>query len=452
MSDAREELADRLGAADIDVARDARAWRALPQDAEAVARLVRITGDVEHAPRLVPLGGGTRLAAARPDLALPGAAQDTLFIDLARIEGVVEYEPGDGTLTARAGTPWATLAEVVARGGHDLTPDVSPRSDVGAGPGSGRSTLGGVLAAGASGPDRIAHGPVRHHVLGALVATGSGTLARSGGRLVKNVTGFDVFRLHIGGRGTLGVILEASLRLMPRPEHEVSLALAGQDLSHALALAERIRRSAVQPRALTVTNVLRDGHTLAVHLAGRSRQVARDADELARELGPGVLRVEGDEARRVATELRDTRARFASSDATATRDASLALSVTSVPSSAGAVAREAVAWCGSLDRARMPHVVAWPAVAQLDLALPAPAGEAAARAGLGDFVQRLRPLGARVRLAGGALAVARALEELRESAPPDGARWEHALRAALDPRGHFCARALAAPVRAGGTP
>jgi FAD/FMN-containing dehydrogenase len=451
-------LAQRLAQRDIDVVRgtdgdsDGNAWRALPDDAEAVARIVRearaLQGSAPGSPlRLVPLGGGTRLAAARPDLAIDGALDDTLFIDLARLTGIVEYEPGDGTLTARAGTPWHTLAEAVARGGHELTPDVSP-----SGPSwgttraisSGRSTLGVVIGAGASGPDRIQRGPVRHHVLGALVATGSGTLARSGGRLVKNVTGFDVFRLHVGGRGTLGVVCEASLRLMPRAEHEALIMRDGLELAHALEVAERVRRSAVQPRALFVTNVLRDGQSLAVHLAGRTRQVEGDARTILRELGEGAELVTGDAARLGAAQLRDTRARFERNDP---RDASLALAVTSVPSAAVAVGRELLAWCKGSGAA--PHVVAWPAVARLELALPAPLGDTTDATSLRGLVQRLRALSASVVFAGGASNVARTLVAIQLETPRGGAAWEHALRAGLDPLGLFAPGALAAPIPTG---
>lgn len=447
MSSPLTDLAQRLAQSDVDVVRDidvpdgAGAWRALPQDAEAVARIVRAAREHERAPdsaalRLVPLGGGSRIAVSRPDLAVDGALDDTLFIDLARLTGIVEYEPGDGTLTARAGTPWHALSEAVARGGHELTPDVSPFGPT-SGLGSGRSTLGGVIGAGASGPDRIQRGPVRHHVLGALVATGSGTLARSGGRLVKNVTGFDVFRLHVGGRGTLGVLCEASLRLMPRAEHEVLVSQSGLELGHALEAAERVRRSPVQPRALFVTNVQRDGQTLAVHLAGRTRQVEGDARAIRHELGVGATEISGEAARTGAAQLRDTRAHF---EPSGSRAAGLALAVTSVPSAAAAVASEALSWCKGLGAS--PHILAWPVVARLELALPAPVGATLEAAALRGLVQRLRALGANVAFGGGALSVARALEALQLEAPRGGAAWEDALRAGLDSLGLFAPRAL----------
>jgi FAD/FMN-containing dehydrogenase len=461
---AREELAVRLTRADVDVVRDGDVWRAVPVDAAAVVRIVREAREVVHAPRLVPLGGGTRIGAARPDLVLPGALADTLFVDLGRLSGIVEYQPGDGTLTALAGTPWRELAAVVDEGGHELTPDVSPTARIApriaasgaqSVPGTGRSTLGGVLAAGVSGPDRLRLGPTRHHVLGALVATGSGTLARSGGRLVKNVTGFDVFRLHVGGRGTLGVLLEASLRLVPKPEHEALLELDGLALGDAFALAERLRRTQVEPRAVWVTNVLRDGATLALHLAGRSAQVTRDAATLLAELGPAAHTREGRAAREGATSYRDTRASFAPFVGLGAREDELVLQVGCVPSAAEAALRGLLRWAERRGFQGPAHVVAWPGVASIDFALPAPAGLAATREGaLTALCAELRALGARVRAAGGALAVDTALACLRKAAPPDAARWEAALATGLDPARLFEARPLDVPSRtsaAGGT-
>ena len=442
------EVAERARAAGVEVSAPSAPggpWCARPDDADAVVRLVQVARAVAESRRsaelrLVPVGGGTRLAAARPDLAAPRALAATLCVDMARLSGVVEYEPGDGTLTALAGTAWVDLAAHVARGGHELTPDVAALGEPwragqgGAVLGSGRSTLGGVLGAAASGPDRAARGPVRQHVLGAVVATGSGTLARSGGRLVKNVTGFDVFRLHVGGRGTLGVIVEASLRLVPRAEHEALVWCDGLALDAALAQAEAVRQSGLAPRALWVTNVLRDGHTLALHLAGRRAQIDADLKAARAALGVGARHVEGDEARQRARELADTRARVPGANEAEAED--LALAVTCVPSAAAGVGRELRSFC--VARGTPAHSVAWPSVARFELALPAPAGAALAADGgrlLRDLAARLRGLGADIAFAGGARAGAEALAgQTRELG---ARRWERALRLALDPSGLF---------------
>lgn len=483
------EFAARLRAVDIDVvatgdeSNGGAIWRALPQDGHAVARIVAEAHcfQDEHASpeavpashpalRLVPFGGGTRLARVRADLAREDTFDRVLFVDLALLTGVIEYEPGDGTLTARAGTPWEELAEVVAAGGHDLTPDATRRGAT-LGIGSGRSTLGGVLGSSASGPDRLSRGPVRHHVLGAEVATASGTLARSGGRLVKNVTGFDVFRLHIGARGTLGVLTEASLRLMPRAEADAIVVVDGLELEGALVRAEALRRSGLTLRASWVTNVMREGFTLAVHTSGRARQVERDTRALVATLGG--RRLDGDDARSLARQLRDTQVAFAPDDnrlaasGAATHDAGpasahkranllgadshcLVLRLRCVPSVAADVATAARAWCVErqahvLSSQRIePHFLAWPGVAEMRFALPIPLGDAVTEAAVSALTERMRAVGATL----GAESGPPTLRATFNGAAPacQTLLWENALRAGLDPRGLF------APLSASGAP
>jgi len=220
--------------------------------------------------RLVPLGGGGQLSWCRPDASR--SPKDFLQLSMRALlgdessTGVVEYVPGDGTLTALAGAEVAVLRATVAEGGHRLTPAVF-----------GSCTLGGVLAAGRSGLDRHSLGPTKHHLLGMRMIDGTGRHLRSGGRLVKNVTGFDLHRLHAGGRGIFGPIVEASMRLMPAPEAEQYLtsgacasATAAVELALAIRGATRIREQAVFVRDRVV-------HVL---LSGRDRQVEADRRRL----------------------------------------------------------------------------------------------------------------------------------------------------------------------------
>ena len=138
----------------------------------------------------------------------------------------------------------AALAETVHAGGHHLTPDV---------PRPAESTLGGVVAAGQSGHDRVRYGPVRHHVLGVEVALADGSVVRSGGRLVKNVTGFDLHRLHCGAEGSLGILLGASMRLFPRPERTVLLASVPTDAQAASAASLALLDELWEPTSITWT-------------------------------------------------------------------------------------------------------------------------------------------------------------------------------------------------------
>ncbi len=151
---------------------------------------------------VVPWGGGVSLPAeaapARYDVAL----------DLSALAAVVEYEPDDLTLTAECGATLGALRAAVAAHGHEL-PLEAARAD--------RATLGGVLAANASGPRRRRFGAPRDRVLGARYLLGDGGEARTGGKVVKNVAGYGLHRLLCGSRGALAVILEASLKLQPAP-------------------------------------------------------------------------------------------------------------------------------------------------------------------------------------------------------------------------------------------
>ena len=188
--------------------------------------------------RIVPVGSCRTLRWVRPS----AASSQHVSLDglAARSEdGIVEYIAGDGVVTVHAGARIGDVQRAVHAGGHRLTPRLTSVELSG--------TIGGLIARGTSGADRICHGPLRHHVLGLTYVDGTGRIARSGGRLVKNVTGFDVHRLHVGARGTLGALLEVSLRLVPEPlaetvfEHDAPAPHAAIKLAHALRGTEGLR-------------------------------------------------------------------------------------------------------------------------------------------------------------------------------------------------------------------
>ncbi|MEM1453257.1 MAG: FAD-binding protein [Planctomycetota bacterium] len=264
---------------------------ALPRTEAEACELIGSFEDTSEGARLAPLGLGSSVDWCRPEQAA-GDVRTLWLSTRSLVEaqggvGVVEYVPGDGTLTALAGARMTDLRAVVAEGGHRITPAIGTDS-----------TLGGVLAAGRSGGDRCAHGPGRHHVLGMRAVDGGGRVARSGGRLVKNVTGFDLHRLHVGARGTLGVVLEASLRLVPTPEAEallVSEPLASDAEAVALALEVRADQR-VRPRQL----VVRDRRVHVV-VAGRAAQVELERAAAEAHLGSAeVIAGDGSEERALA--------------------------------------------------------------------------------------------------------------------------------------------------------
>ena len=144
-----------------------------------------------------------------------GQAPAGEILDTRAYRGIVSYDPTELVITARAGTPLAEVEAALAE--HDQMLAFEPPQY---GP---QSTIGGVVAAGLSGPRRQAAGAVRDFVLGAALMDGKGEIHRFGGQVMKNVAGYDVSRLLAGSLGTLGLILDVSLKVLPRPFHETTL-------------------------------------------------------------------------------------------------------------------------------------------------------------------------------------------------------------------------------------
>jgi glycolate oxidase FAD binding subunit len=182
-----------------------------------------------------------------------GNAVDGEILDPRPYAGIVDYEPSELVITARCGTPLAELEAALAREGQMLA--FEP-------PHFGAATLGGCVAAGLAGPRRATAGGVRDFVLGARVLDGNGTVLSFGGTVMKNVAGFDVARLLAGSLGTLGVIVEASLKVLPRPAVEQTLCF---QLDQEAAL-KQINAWAGKP--LPISASAWHGGTLSVRLSG----------------------------------------------------------------------------------------------------------------------------------------------------------------------------------------
>lgn len=181
-------------------------------------------------------------------------------LDTRGYSGVVSYEPTELVITARAGTPLAELEATVAGAGQMLAFE-PPHF------GSG-STLGGAVAAGLSGPRRLAAGPLRDYVLGVQMLDGRGQVMSFGGQVMKNVAGYDLPRLMAGSLGTLGLILEVSLKVLPRPVAEGSLRF---ELDEAAAL-RTVNQWGGQPLPITATAW--EAGVLHVRLSGAAAAVA----------------------------------------------------------------------------------------------------------------------------------------------------------------------------------
>ncbi len=165
-------------------------------------------------------GGGTR-----------GMTGEGALLTTSGIAGITLYEPGALTLVARAGTPVGEIEETLAAENQMLAFEpMDHRALLGT---EGEPTIGGVVAANVSGPRRVQAGAARDVLLGVRFVDGRGTVVKNGGRVMKNVTGYDLARLMCGARGTLGVLTEVSLKVLPRPETQATVVLSGLDVAEA---------------------------------------------------------------------------------------------------------------------------------------------------------------------------------------------------------------------------
>lgn len=232
-------------------------------DEAFVAQLCdRVRDHAERGRALRIRGGGTK-----DFYGAQGGAGDAL--EVAGYAGIVAYEPKELVLTVRAGTPLEEV-EAALSAERQMLPFEPPRfaSASSSGGAGARATIGGVVASGLSGPRRPYAGAVRDFVLGTRIVNGKGEDLSFGGRVIKNVAGYDVSRLMVGALGTLGIITEISFKVLPGPAAEVTLAF---ELDQASAL-EHSNRWAGQPLPLSAT-AWEDG-TLRVRLSGAATAVA----------------------------------------------------------------------------------------------------------------------------------------------------------------------------------
>jgi glycolate oxidase FAD binding subunit len=153
----------------------------------------------------------------------PAVRSDARPISLRHLTRITEYPAGDMVVGVQAGVRLADLQRRLAARGQWLPVD----------PPYAEATMGGILASGSNGPRRLGHGAVKDHLLGLRVVGADGVLTRSGGRVVKNVTGYDLHKLHVGAMGSLGVITEAHFKVAPRPEVLGAAVFACADIGAA---------------------------------------------------------------------------------------------------------------------------------------------------------------------------------------------------------------------------
>jgi glycolate oxidase FAD binding subunit len=207
-------------------------------------------------------------------------------VDLSHFSRVLEYTPEDMTVTVEAGLALGELQRRLARSGQWLPLD-PPRSNT--------LTIGALLDSDASGPRRYGYGPPRDHLIGLRVVLADGRLVHSGGKVVKNVAGYDLMKLFVGARGSLGVIVEATFKLLPLPESEQFVQFRCESLPHAGKLLEAILKLEIAPVSLDLHN-MKASLCLVLGFAGTKEDVNWQLQEVARLHSTETASLEHEEA------------------------------------------------------------------------------------------------------------------------------------------------------------
>jgi len=181
--------------------------------------------------------------------------------------GIVEYEPNELVITVRAGTPLKEIKDQLAVHGQMLAFEPPSFGD--------SATIGGTMACGFSGPRRFSDGSARDFILGCKVLTGKGEVIEFGGRVIKNVAGYDVSRLMVGAMGTLGVLLEVSLKVLPVPEKEITLAV-GAKVNESIDVM-----NARAGQALPLTAACYDGEAILMRFSSTEKGIQHALSRVA---------------------------------------------------------------------------------------------------------------------------------------------------------------------------
>jgi glycolate oxidase FAD binding subunit len=238
---------------------------------------------------IYPQGGGTALDYGGIPRA-PGIAIDTRSLDR-----VVDYPAADMTITAEAGITLAALRDVLAGQNQRLLIDV-PRSD--------RATLGGVYATNTSGPRRFGAGRPRDQIIGVSFVNSEGAVIKGGGRVVKNVAGYDFPKLMTGSLGTLGILVQMTLKVRPIPEASSLVCFSVANPDDLDPLLDRLNTSATRPMAVELLNpgaarlagVPADGWALVIGFEDNAASVAWQVDRIGAEVGSPAAVLNGADA------------------------------------------------------------------------------------------------------------------------------------------------------------
>jgi glycolate oxidase FAD binding subunit len=249
-----------------------------PADTAACARAVAGSAAASRSLRIRGAGTKDYLGEVLPTDAV---------LDTTALAGVVAHVPGDLTVTVAAGTRFTDLRSALARAGQFLPLDP---------PHANAATIGGIVAANSTGFWRARYGGVRDLLIGTTAVLGDGTIARSGGRVVKNVAGYDLNKLFVGSFGTLGVLVECTFKVLPRPPVSAGAHARFARSADAFATADAVNRTSARPAALAISGAPDGAWELLLQADGDAAPVERTLDLLsgsAREHGASAQRHQG---------------------------------------------------------------------------------------------------------------------------------------------------------------
>jgi glycolate oxidase FAD binding subunit len=267
-ADAKGEAADAVGGGDGGIVPAFVAWPGSTEEAAAVVRVA-----AEHGLAVVVRGAGGRLGWGRPP------ARCDLLVDMSRMGAVVEHSSGDLVARVQAGARMGDVAAVLAQAGQEIALDVPADA-----------TIGGVVASGLAGPRRLLHGTPRDLLIGITIVRADGTVAKSGGKVVKNVAGYDLGKLLAGSAGTLALITEATFRLHPLPAARAYVTAEYVAVSVACDAVAAAANSPLVASAVELSRPEPGGPIrVGVLLEGSADGVAARAYRMANLLGPAEI-------------------------------------------------------------------------------------------------------------------------------------------------------------------
>ena len=248
-------------------------WVVEPGTEQELAQVLRAANEAGLA--VIPRGGGTKLSWGNP----PKRAD--VVLSTARLDGVVEHAWADLTATVEAGCTVQKLQGALAQHGQRLALDAAWPE---------KATIGGILSTNESGALRVRFGSLRDLIIGVTLALPDGTLASSGGKVVKNVAGYDLPKLATGALGTLGMITRAVFRLHPMPRNSRTLTIAAQDANEAQRLILSIQDSKLAHAALQMRVSAETAPEIDVLFEGTEAGLAAQHAQVAKIVGPAALR------------------------------------------------------------------------------------------------------------------------------------------------------------------